>query len=193
MSGYFNPPPVSYYTGLLTSEYQSSPKLLAWLSAPLGILDDVGTCLKSFDANFNLDTATGAQLDILGVLIGANRLVPFQPSGGVPPLLDDAPYRIYLKARIAQNQWSGTIDSLQGIWQTLFPGGRIVIVDGQNMTVTIILAGAFTSILQDLITNGLIVPRPQAVLYNYTFTTLPAFGFDSDNSLIAGFDHGHWA
>jgi hypothetical protein len=193
MSAYFSPPPASYYSGLLTSEYQNSTKLLAWLAAPLSILNDVTACLAAFDEAFDLDEAIGPQLDILGEIIGAQRLVPFQPSGGVSPLLDDPTYLIYLKARIAQNQWTGTIDSLQAIWRTLFPGGTIVIEDNQNMTVNIILAGAFTSILQDLITHGLIVPRPQGVLYNYSFSMLPIFGFDSQNSLISGFDQGHFA
>jgi len=193
MSNYFTIQPVSYYQALLTSQYQTSTNFLAWLAAPLNILNDASTCLASFDANFDLATAYGAQLDIIGQIVGASRTVPFQPSGSVSPVLDDATYRILLQAQIAQNQWDGTIDSLQTIWRSLFPGGTIAIVDGQNMSVSVILAGAFSSILQDLITHGLIVPRPQGVLYNYTFSTLPIFGFDSDNTYIAGFDHGHWA
>jgi hypothetical protein len=191
---YFNPPAPAYYLGLLTSEYQQATNLLTWLSAPLGILDDVSTCLKSFDAAFDLDHAIGAQLDILGGLIGASRLVPFQPTGIVSPILDDATYYLLLKARIAQNQWDGTIDGLQVIWHGLFTGGTINIVDNQDMTVSIVMTGAFPSIVKDLINNGLIVPRPQAVLYNYSFpSALPVFGFDADGTLIAGFDHGHWS
>lgn len=184
--------PTGYYLSLLTSQYQSSPNLRAWLQATLGILDDMSRCLESFITSFDLDYAVGAQLDTLGVIIGQSRTVGFQPSNGVSPILDDTTYRLLLKACIAQNQWTGTIDSLQSIWQQLFPGGRIIIADAQNMTATIIVTGSFTSILIDLITNGYIVPRPEGVLYQFDFGTLPAFGFDLNNAYVAGFDLGHW-
>jgi len=138
-------------------------------------------------------SALGPQLDLLGSTVGAKRTVGFQPSNSVSPVLDDATYRIYIKAKIAQNQWDGTLPSLYPIWATLFPSGRIIIIDNQNMTATITLIGAFTSITKDLISNGYIVPRPEGVLYNYVFGTLPFFGFGSSPGFIAGFDTGHWA
>jgi hypothetical protein len=187
-------PGPDYYLGLVTSQYQTnSPKLLAFLRILLQYVDDVAQCIAGFTRDFDVDWAVGVQLDTVGVIVGASRRVGFQPSGGVSPVLDDDTYRLYIKARIAQNQWDGTIDSLQPIWQTLFQGGTIVIVDSQDMTAEIILTGAFSSILQDLIENGYIVPRPQGVLYTYTFSELPIFGFDQDNAFIAGFDHGHFA
>jgi hypothetical protein len=197
--GYGNEPietlPLGYYQRLLTSQYQapSSPKLNALLYVLLRKFDDVSQCLVKFDTAFDLDVAVGAQLDALGEVAGAARVVGFQPSGGASPVLDDATYRIYIKARIAQNQWDGTPTSLYFIWQTLFPGGSIIIADNQNMTATIFLGGSFTSIVQDLITNGYIVPRPEGVEYTYDFAELPAFGFDLDNSYVAGFDVGKWA
>jgi hypothetical protein len=144
------------------------------------------------DVALDLDYATGLQLDNLGATVGASRTVSFQPSNGVSPVLDDATYRLYIKAKIAQNQWDGTLDGLQGSWQTLFPDGKIVVADNQNMTATILLAGAFTSIQQDLITNGYIVPRPEGVLYTYAFGSLPYFGFGFATTYVAGFGEGHW-
>jgi hypothetical protein len=62
------------------------------------------------------------------------------------------------------------------------------------MTATIVMTGTLSSIIQDLITNGLIVPRPQAVQYNYVFGGLPFFGFGTTNTeYIAGFDIGKWS
>jgi hypothetical protein len=108
-------------------------------------------------------------------------------------ILDDDHYRILLLAKIAQNQWDGKPDSLYSLWQQLFPGGLIKILDNQNMTATIILAGTFDNLMQQIITNGLIIPRPEGVLYNYVFSELPIFGFDGDGVNISGFDTGHWA
>ena len=199
LGGYGNQPiellPVGYYLARLTHLYSSpnAPKLNALLYVLLKKFDDVSQCMVQLDTAIDLDSAVGAQLDQLGTTVGASRTVGFQPSGGLSPVLTDEAYRILIKAKIAQNQWDGTIDSLYGIWQTLFPGGTIVIEDNQNMTANIVLTGTFTSILQDLISNGYIVPRPEGVLYTYQFTTLPAFGFGSSPGFIAGFGEGHWA
>jgi hypothetical protein len=186
-------PPTTYYLSLITSEYQQSTKFLAWLAAPLVRLDDAALAIVSLRPGFDLDGAIGAQLDILGQIIGPSRVVDFQPSLGVSPTLDDETYRILLRAGIAKNQWDGKIDSLQKIWKGLFPGGLITLLDAQDMSASIILSGTFTSILQDLITHGKIVPRPEGVLYNYFFSELPIFGFDQDGTFIAGFGRGHFA
>jgi len=186
---------VGYYQDLLTSEYKpgTAPLFNQWLLAVLYIAQDVTNCLQSMTSAFDLNFAIGAQLDILGQIAGVNRTVPFQPSGGVSPVLDDATYRTLIRATIANNQWDGKIGSLYPIWQQLFPGGNITIIDNQDMTADILITGAFTSILQDLITHGLIVPRPQAVLYNYIFGGLPFFGFDRSDAFIAGWDTGRWS
>lgn len=184
--------PISHYTNLLTSQYRVAPRLNAWLTALLQPLDDASTCLTSLATAFDLTFAYGVQLDVIGARIGVPRLVNFQPSGGVSPVLDDGTYRLLLQARVAYNSWDGTIDGLQSTWQTLFPGGRIVILDAQNMTATVTMSGAISSLIQDLITHDYIVPRPETVQYNYVFSTLPAFGFDRDDTYVGGFDHGKW-
>jgi hypothetical protein len=186
-------PTLSYYQSLITSEYQTAPNFLAWLNIALARLTDASNTIDAIQGAFDFDAAAGAQLDALGTIIGQSRTVGFQPSSSVSPVLDDTTYRILLKARIAQNDWDGTIDSLQVVWQSLFPGGRIAIVDAQNMTATIIVSGPFTSILQDLISNGYIVPRPEGVLYAYSFSALPQFGFDQNSTYIAGYNTGKWS
>lgn len=182
--------PLSYYLNLFTSEYKLSPNLNAWALGLLTPLDDITNCLSSMTESFDLDSAVGVQLDSRGDIIGQSRTVGFQPSGGVSPVLDDATYRLLLKAKIAFNQWDGLQTSLQAIWKALFSGGTIVLHDNQNMTAIIVLTGAFSSIIQDLIVNGLIVPRPETVQFTISFGDLPILGFDSNNAFIAGFDLG---
>jgi hypothetical protein len=186
--------PIGYYQNILTHQYAtpSAPKLNALLYVLLKKFDDVSQCLVKMDTALDLDSAAGVQLDMLGAVVGAERTVRFQPSGGVSPVLDDTTYRIYIKAKIAQNSWDGTRGSLYAIWQQLFPGGQIILIDNQNMTVSITLKGTFTSILKDLITNGYVIPRSQGVLYTYVFGTLPYFGFGSSPGFVAGFGAGHW-
>ncbi|HXR75146.1 MAG TPA: DUF2612 domain-containing protein [Bryobacteraceae bacterium] len=171
----------------------SAPNMTAWLSANLELYQDILLCLSEFEDAFDLPTAVGPQLDILGAIVGQSRTVLFQPSGGVSPVLDDDTYRLLLQARIAQNHWDGKIASLLAIWSALFPGGTLVVDDHQqDMTVDIFVSGAFTSIIQDLILNGYMLPRPQGVLYNYSLADLPMLGFDRDDSFVAGFDGGRF-
>jgi hypothetical protein len=198
--------PIGYYTALLTSQYRNSPKLNALLYLLLKKFDDVSQCLVQMDAALDLDNASGAQLDVLGTVPGASRTLPFQPSFGVSPVLDDSTYRTYIKAKIAQNQWDGTINSLFNIWRSLFPTTSIIIADNQNMTATLFIGGVASTILLDMIAGyavngassgtvqgGLIVPRPEGVQYSWILGGLPVFGFDLDNAFIAGFDVGHWS
>lgn len=184
---------LGYYLNLFTSQYKvQSKKFMLWAQKAWQPLDDLSNCLSFIGSDFDLDYAVGNQLDAIGQLVGQSRTIGFQPtSSGDSPTLDDTTYRLLLKARIAQNTWDGKISSLYVIWKTLFPGGKIIINDNQNMTATIIVAGSFTSIIKDLIFNGYIVPRPEGVQYSYATGTLPIFGADRNDTYIAGADLGH--
>jgi hypothetical protein len=185
--------PISYYLSLIPSQYQSSPKFLAFVTMLLKKFDDVTNCLLDFTNAFDLNYAIGVQLDALGQILGISRTLPFQPSGGLSPILGDKDYRTLLLAKVYLNLWNGEADALQPLWQNIFPSGTIVIDDAQNMSATIVLSGTFTALAQQMITNGMIIPRPAGVLYNYTFAELPIFGFDLNNGFVAGFDVGHWS
>lgn len=197
IGGYGNAPietlPIGYYLGLVTHEYASSPKFMALLTFLLRKFDDASQCLVSMDTALDLDSAVGAQLDMLGQICQASRSVGFQPSNGVSPVLDDDTYRLLIKAKIAQNQWDRTRGYLETFWSTLFPSGKIILIDNQNMTVDVTVTGSFTSIIQDLIVNDYIVPRSEGVQYTYFLGTLPYFGFGSTPGYIAGFGEGYWA
>lgn len=145
--------------------------------APTAIVQGV-----SFTANFTLTHVTNSSVTT------------------VPPsaLLDDSDYRTLLMAKVVQNQFNGQYQGANSTlwqdWQVIFPGGHIYITDNQNMTATVFLVGAFTPLQQQMIINHLIVPEAETVEFIYEFPELPAFGFDNTNpTLIAGFDLGHWA
>lgn len=209
IGGYGNEPlellPIGYYQALLTSQYANSAKLKALLKMLLQKFDDISQCLVKMNTALDLDSAIGDQLDAKGAVVQAGRVLPFQPSFGVSPVLDDVTYRIYIKAKIAQNQWDGTIGSLYAIWAYLFSPVRIVIADNQNMTATLFIGGLPSTLLIDMICgfavngvtsgvvqNGLIVPRSEGVEYLFDLGELPAFGFDLNDAFVAGFDVGKW-
>jgi hypothetical protein len=219
---------VAAYVRLLTPQYQSSSRLMAWLGHLVGYAADCRGCSESFDSAFDLDLAVGnsgsggpvlltesgerlitedsdallvepssvpnlfAPLDILGLIVGVKRELPFQPSNGVSPLLDDDTFRLLIRAKVVKNQWDGKIGTLKAAWKLLFPTGTIKIQDNQDMSLIVTMTGNFSSIIVDLINNDFIVPRPEGVLINFGFGDMPFFGFDRVDDYIAGFDQGHW-
>ena len=218
-------PVVADYIKLFTSQYQNSTKMLAWARSFMDIVDDIKDISQSLSFYFSLfrviekdalayvpdalttkagnyildsfDACVGDQLDALGVILGVPRQVTFDPTDGSSPILDDDTYRILLKNQVLKNHWDGRAESLQTTWKELFPGGKIIIQDNQNMTIDVIITGAFTQIIIDLIENDYIIPRPQGVLMNYYVGTvsppnLPFFGFDRRDVYVSGFDEGHW-
>ena len=52
----------------------------AWLAGNLQLFQDVIACQRQFLTAFQLSTAVGAQLDVLGTIIGQPRQVPFRPT-----------------------------------------------------------------------------------------------------------------
>lgn len=176
---------------LVTGQFIPANCYVSSITGTTVVLTQTPTASGTFPLQFyTVGAAIGSQLDVLGLIIGQSRTVGFQPSGGVSPVLDDTSYRLLLQAKVAANHWNGQIDTLIRIWQNLFPGGLIIVNDEQNMTVQIFVGGAFTSIVIDLILNGYVIPRPQAVQYLISFANLPIFGCDRNDAYVAGADRG---
>jgi hypothetical protein len=150
-------------------------------------------CTAQMYQNFDLSLAVGPQLDAIGAIVGAPRALPFQPTGGYSSILGDADYLTLIRAKIAKNQWNGSIGAIYTMWNQLFPGATLTLTDNQDMTVTVSLSGSITSLQQQMIENDLILMRPQGVLYVFGTAETPIFGFSGDGTLIAGFSEGHWA
>ena len=181
------------YLALVTSQYQMSPNFMAFLSVPLDKLIDIDDAIADIEDAFDIDDAVGDQLDILGELLGQSRTVDFEPSGSVSPILIDEVYRVLLKAKIGRNQWNGQIADLQQLWLRLFPHIALIVQDNQDMSLNVLYVGDLSTIEVDLITHGLIVPRPQGVLINYYYASdFPVFAYDETNSYFDGYDSGKW-
>jgi len=159
------------YLNLITSEHYNKPKFMSWLSAVLQKIDDATNAANSIPSAFDVNNAVGVQLDTTGELIGRTRFLPFQLTDGSSPVLDDANYRIALKAKIAQNQWDGTIPQIYETWDQLFPGAQLIIKDNQDMTMEGIIRGDLGLQSVELITVGYIIPKPSGVRLNVKWET----------------------
>jgi Protein of unknown function (DUF2612) len=64
------------YTTLITGEHADKPNFMALVAATTAIVGDTTATLQSFPAQFDVDLAAGAQLDIIGLWVGVSRVVP---------------------------------------------------------------------------------------------------------------------
>ena len=156
------------YLNLITSQHRGKKKYMETASAVLKYTDDVFSVGVYMDDEFDLDTAEGKQEDALGILIGADRILPYIPALGNPSTLNDEDYRVLLKSKIAKNMWRGRIESIEDIWRVLF-SRRIKIIDHQDMTIDVVIDDGFSPVIQEAIWRGVIVPKPQSVQMNYRF------------------------
>ncbi|HCB1864444.1 TPA: DUF2612 domain-containing protein [Citrobacter amalonaticus] len=154
---------MSKYTGLITNYHATKPKFFDHIDLSTRPLIDISTATRGLVSAFDIDTAVGVQLDILGLWIGRSRIVsqpisgvyfsldidglgfdqgvwqgPYDPDSGYTTLSDET-YRIILKAKIAINNWDGRNDSLPPILDAALEGSglKMQIVDNQDMTISI--------------------------------------------------------
>jgi hypothetical protein len=184
----------SDYIKLLTSQYQLADTFKSWLQHCVEIFEDGMECSNQLNNDFDLNFALGSQLDIIGDIVGQKRTLPFEPSDGSNPVLDDYVYRQLIKAKIALNHWDGQLLSIEEKWNSIFPNTQIIIVDNQDMSIDVSVSGEISSLIQDMITQDMIIPRPQGVQINclWAQTKYKAFCYDMETLEYAGYDEGYW-
>jgi hypothetical protein len=214
---------VTPYTSLITSKHNQKPKFMDMVANVAQPFADNVAVVQSLYQKFDIDVAVGDQLDKVGEWIGASRQISvpltgvyfslddpllgfdqgvwfnsFNPVSGVT-FLDDEGYRTLLRARIANNRWSGSIEDAYAIWDTAFAGTGvgILIQDYGNMHMLMALTGAIpNAVTLALFRGGYLNIKPAGVKIDGYLTPsvddAPYFGFDVDNAFIAGFDTGAW-
>lgn len=158
---------ISTYLNRITSEHKTKPKFMGLVAARLEPLIDLFECLEQIDKAFDLETAEGNQLDIIGRYVGVNRLLNFQPEYA-DAVLTDPYYRMLLKAQISLNYWDGSIEGVKKIWGDVFPDYEIQVVDNQDMTMEARIIGLRQLFESELVQHGYITPKPMGVGVDYT-------------------------
>lgn len=185
---------VADYTQLVTSEHAGKPKFMAMVAAVAGAFVAGQNFLDSMTAAFDLDTAVGAQLDVLGLWIGIPRRINVpvsnvyfswdtagigwdqgvwfstgDPSDSIS-VLDDDTYRLVLRAKIGANNWDGTIITATPILNSVFgdSGTYVRLNDNGDMSFNVYILGPEPSALKKaLIAGGYIPVKPAGVRVNY--------------------------
>jgi len=184
-------PMMDSYLDLITSQHRGRRKFMRTVEALLSCSDDIFALAVYLDDEYDLDNATGVQEDVLGEFVGAQRTLPYQPDKGLSSVLDNEAYRTLIRARIAKNMWTGGIYDIKELWSALF-GKGIIIQDNQDMTIDVLAIGIDDQITNEMIRQGLIIPKPQGVRVNYYFAGQAVFGYDLETDTIKGYDHANW-
>lgn len=208
------------YTELITSQHRDKPKFRTLVGAVSECFSTVAALHLELVGKFDIDTAVGDQLDIIGQWVGLSRKIraallvyfsfdtaglgfdegnikgPFDTSTGLVSLDDDT-YRVMLKAKIGANHWDGTMPALTAVYSTAFAGtgSSVFAVDNQDMSMDFYIAGKDPSaLMSELLKGGYFPLKPVGVRINgYTKSSVsgaPIFGFDIQNEKISGFDTG---
>lgn len=135
---------VSQYTDLITSEHSDKPKYVEMVGFSAQPYADTVSDYSSVTGVYDLDTAVGSQLDVVGQWVGISRFLstplavyfsfddaplgfdrgtwksPYDPVAGIIQL-DDTSYRLLIRTKILANTWDGTLESLNQILSTIMP------------------------------------------------------------------------
>ena len=133
---------ISTYLNLFSPAVREKPRFLTLATAILSQVNDLLTLVQSgYPAGWDLETAVGAQLDGLGVLLNTPR-----PAYSTP----DEDYRFLLRARAAAFHWDGTNEALPEVLEKAFPHQNAALIDHQDGTVSASLDGTAPFPLKDL-------------------------------------------
>jgi len=214
------------YVGRITSYHRGKPRFTETVRVSADATVDLIAAIRAVQPSFDLDTAIGVQLDVDGEWIGRSRYIvtpidnawfswdtpglgwnqgvwkgPFDAETGLTRL-DDETYRLLLRAKIAANNWDGTMARAAEALAYIVSGSGtlLYIEDKQDMSMIIGIAGDLPSALVLAIFAGGYIPlKPAGVRVDYLVTSVSGdavFGWDAvaaDGKPLAGWDEGAWA
>lgn len=167
-----------YYSGLLILQYLQKPKARATVEEtvePL-FIDQLPVAVENA---FEINTAEGVQLDVIGKYVGVNRTA-FDFTG--PITLDDDDFRTTIRFAIIKNTFGSSLYEIQELlWQ--FFEGSFLVFDFQNMRMGYFFDSAVGSRpLAEVFVRSNFLPKPMGVqlatlVYSNNITNF--FGFQT--------------
>jgi hypothetical protein len=151
------------YTDLLIIQYHNKPKAKGHLEVFASELEKIYNLMVSFEDAFDLDKATGKQLDIIGKIVGISRRIPnialreyfgfdgyfntrtfneapffnINESPYTDYQMNDTDYRFYINAKVLKNFVNAKMSkgylNIQRCIDNLF-SNKAIISDNRNMT-----------------------------------------------------------
>lgn len=215
-------PTVQSLLDLITSEYNQQPNFMAMVEGVLAPIVADTALIIALPSYFDLDTAVGAQLDVLGMWVGQSRQIsvalagvffswnvaglgwsegnwedPF--GGGSIVILADGDYRRLLKVTVARNQWDGTTKGAYAAWAVAF-GGTDTTISIQNFgdaSVSFILSGSMLgAVTIAMFMAGLYdIVSAGVLVRDHIVSGAPGtkfFAWNEETSSAGGWSEGRW-
>ena len=178
-----------YYADLLILQYKTQPKARATISALTDKVIADGLLMDVING-FNLDTAEGKQLDILGKYIGLSRNVKEKVGSYASVILTDDQYRLLLQLKLICNTSYSATSQIKKALYELFPND-IRLFDRRNMQMEYQLSEKFDG-LENVIMAEELLPFPMGL--GFTVVIVPDllqlygyYGYDGLNNNPNGY------
>lgn len=167
-----------YYANLLIIQYRNLPNARGTIESLVGESYADGISLDVLNA-FDLETAVGQQLDILGKYIGLSRQVKiFLPNQTTR--LNDDDYRTLFKLKLITNNGRASTGEIKKSLYELFPD-TIRVYDNRDMSYTYFVSDTLQDLMTIIVSEELL-PLPMSVEYRLIFVSKDVtkfFGFSN--------------
>lgn len=192
------------------AQYRDKPKAAAWYRIVMRLASKIGSAAESVRTSYDIDTAIGEQLDVIGRIVVAPRSfidnIPMMPglfaltdgdefgddgamfsplTIGQDSQLSDELYRMVIRAKIVKNSSDGSIESILSGINFLLPGANVIrVTDGEDMSFSIEFSGQISNLERYALLNAALIPKPQGVRFN---GFLESFGISEFGDIDAEF------
>lgn len=173
------------------AQYRNQPKAVDWYAICRTLGGEIDAAAAAVRGIYNIDTAVGAQLDIIGRIVVVSRAfvgnIPLTVSQFGDPdaefgdldavfsetnlnqdsQMSDEFFRLVIRAKIVKNNSDATIESILKGVTFLIPNADVVrVIDGEDMSFSIEFRGNLTSLERYALLNAKLIPKPQGVRFN---------------------------
>ncbi len=174
------------------AQYRTKPKAVAWYEITRKLAAELGSAIDAVRVMYNIDTAVGEQLNIIGRIVVVDRSFVGQVAldPGLFALTDgdefgdteavfaalyvdqdgqmsDELYRLVIKSKIIKNDSDASIESILYGMNFLLPNADVLrVTDGEDMSFSVEFYGNITNLERWALLNASLVPKPQGVRFN---------------------------
>jgi hypothetical protein len=150
---------VEYYQDLLILQYKNKPKARGHIASNVSplIIFELSNAVKN---GYNIETAIGKQLDVLGKYAGISRVLS---DGSITELQDDTNFRKFVKFKIVKNYSNHSLQSIDKMFYDFF-GVLVKVDDNFDMSINYTIYGDLT--LAKILKFENLFPKPMGVKIN---------------------------
>lgn len=189
------------------AQYRNKPKAVAWYAITRKLAAKLGDAAQAVRVMYNIDTAVGEQLNIIGRIVVVDRTytgqIALRPGMFANPdgdefgdsenavfaalyvdqdgQMSDDLYRLVIKSKIIKNNSDATIESILHGMNFLLPNAEVLrVTDNENMSFSVEFYGNITDLERWALLNARLVPKPQGVRFNGFLEGLDYVQFGDD-------------